>query len=211
MMREGRKRGSKRAWLLAPIVAVLALAGCGGSSPVTSVIDLKSPEVSANGKTGSDVHCGWGAVWLPLEWGDVPAGTNELAIYIGRFKQVKEGSARKLVIPYADLLNRIEPTLHQLPANVLPEGAGWSNLPGSTCPVSARGQRVLVEVLALDRKQTERTLKRGLAIRLTEEALKHPQPIEGPRAAGELTQDTAAIGRLITTYPGPHSLAPSSD
>jgi len=207
MMQEHFKKGIRRVCSLWLLAATLALAGCGSSSPVTSVIDLQSPGVDANGVTQPSVHCGWGAIWVPLEWKGVPEGTKELAIYIGRFKYQKEGNARKLVVPYADLVNQIKPTLRKLPANVLPEGAGWSRTGQITCPPFAQGQRVLVEVFALDRVQEEREMKSRLATRLTEEALADPHPTTGPRSPGKLTEDTAAIGRLVLTYPGPHNLA----
>jgi hypothetical protein len=204
MMREDSKKVAWRAPLLVLVAMALMLAGCGTTSPVTSVINLESPGVKANGATRPSVHCGWGAIWVPLEWGDLPADTKELAIYIGRFKYVNEGGARKLTVPYADLVSEIKPSLRTLSANVLPEGAGWSNVGPTSCPVAKRGQHVLVEVFALDRRQTQREMKQRLAIRLTEEALADPRPSTGPRAPGKLTRDAAAVGRLITTYPGPH-------
>jgi hypothetical protein len=208
MMREESSKAAWRAWIpgLIALTAVLALAGCGGgsSSPVTSVIDLESPGIEANGATRPNVHCGWGAIWLPLEWKGVPEGTKELAIYIGRFKYVNEGGTRKLAVPYADLVSEIKPSLRKLPANVFPEGAGWSNIGPTSCPVAKQGQRVVVEVFALDRRQAQRRMKERLAMRLTEEALADPHPAVGPRSSGKLTRDAAAVGRLITTYPGPH-------
>ena len=196
-------------WGLIAIALTLggSLTGCGGTStatPVTSGIDLKSPGIQANGSTAPNVHCGWGAIWLPLKWETVPKGTKELAIYIGRFKYVNAGGSRKLTVPYADLVSEIKPSLRKLPANVLPEGAGWSKVGPTSCPVAKRGQRVLVEVFALDRRQTQREMKQRLAMRLTEEALADSHPSTGPRAPGKLTRDAAAVGRLLTTYPGPH-------
>ena len=190
------------AWGLGLIAATLALSGCGGgeSSPVTSVIDLKSPGVGADGVIKPTVFCGWGSLWVPLKWGEVPEDTKELAIYIGRFKYVKEGGSRKLVVPFADLVSKFKPTEHQLVANVLPEGVSWSYF-GANC-LPRKGQNILLEVFALDRVH-HRAMKKPLATRLTEEALEHPHPSEGPRSPGELTSDAAAIGRLIATYGPP--------
>lgn len=205
MMREKLKKGMRCALSLGLIAAVLAVTGCGGESqaPVTSVIDLKSPGVNADGTARANTHCGWGAVWVPLEWTGVPEGTEELAIYIGRFKRVEDGS-RKLAVPYADLVSQIDPGLRKLAANELPEGAGWSKIGLVSCPALAKGQRVLVEVFALDCTQDHREMKRRLATRLTEEALADPKPTTDPRAPGKLTRDATAIGRLIIAYPGPH-------
>ncbi|MGE5281259.1 MAG: hypothetical protein ACM3N0_02870 [Chloroflexota bacterium] len=186
------------------LALMLASCGGGGNSPVTSVIDLESPGVNVDGTTRANVHCGWGAIWVPLEWTGVPEGTRELAIYIGRFKHVEDGGTRKLAVPYAVLYSQIEPSLRKLAANTEPEGSGWSRIGQVSCPPVAKGQRVLVEVFALDRVQARREMKRRLATRLTEEALADPRPSDGPRSPGKLTADADAIGRLILDYPGPH-------
>src|SRR6185436_3246664 len=171
---------------LGAVSLALAFPGCGGgeSSPVTSVIDLKSPGVGADGVTKPNVFCGFGSLWVPLEWGEVPEETKELAIYLGRFENVNEDGKRKLVVPFADLVSQVKPTEHKLVANVLPEGASWSYF-GNNC-IPRRGQNILLEVFALDRFGG-RAMKRRLATRLTEEALEHPHPVEEPRSPGKLT------------------------
>ena len=191
-----------RTWSLGLIAIALTLPGCGNGSaaPVTSAIALKSPGVAANGVTKPSVFCGYGSLWIPLEWGEVPESTKELAIYLGRFKYVKEGGARKVVVPFADLVGKFKPTEHRLAANVLPEGVSWSYF-GTNC-LPPKGQNILLEVFALDSIK-QRTVNQQLATRLTEEALKNPHPTEGPRSPGKLTSDTAAIGRLIVTYGPP--------
>src|ERR1051326_8449916 len=109
MMREDSKRGMWR-WALAGLVAVsLALAGCGGSSSTTGVIDLKSPGVEADGVIKPSVSCGAGSLWVPLEWGKLPKDTQELAIFIGRFEYVGEGGKKKVAVPFADLVSKIKP------------------------------------------------------------------------------------------------------
>jgi hypothetical protein len=210
MMREGFKKAARYAWGLGLVAAVLALASCGGGSspPVTSVIDLKSPGLQANGELKPSTRCGWGSLWVPLEWGKLPEDTKELAIYLGRFKYAKENGKRKVVVHFADLVSKFKPTEHRLAANVLPEGVSWSYF-GFNClpPPRGRGQSILLEVFALDRIH-KRAMKRNLATRLTEEALADPNPTEGPRSPGELTGDAVAIGRLITPYTtGPHGVA----
>lgn len=204
MMREGFKKAALPTVALCLIViALLAAGGCGGDSePVTSAIDLKSEGVQANGELKPDVRCGWGSLWIPLEWGEVPKDTKELAIYLGRFKYVKENGRRKVDVKFADLVSKFKPTEHQLVANVLPEGISWSWF-GNNCVPNGKGQHVLLEVFALDQIR-HRTMKRSLATRLTEEALADPNSTEGPRSPGELTEEATGIGRLITTYTGPH-------
>lgn len=202
MMREDFKKAAGCLCALGAVSLALALPGCGSgsSSPVTSVIDLKSPGVGADGVTKQNVFCGFGSLWIPLEWGEVPEGTKELAIYLGRFEYVNDGGKRKLVVPFADLVSQIKPTEHKLVANVLPEGASWSYF-GNNC-IPRKGQNILLEVFAFDRFGG-REMKQRLATRLTEEALEHPHPIEGPRSPGKLTSETAAIGRVIATYGPP--------
>jgi hypothetical protein len=206
MTREALKKAGWRGAVLASIAATVALAGCGGSDPpVTSTIDLKSPKVGANGELNPDVRCGWGSLWIPLEWGEVPEDTKELAILLGRYRYTKENGERKAVVKFADLVSKFKPTEHRLVANVLPEDVTWSSF-GTNCVTQPKGQHILLEVFALDRIR-HRTMNPRLATRLMEEALADPHPTEGPRSPGELTADAAAVGRLFTTFTGPHYLA----
>jgi phosphatidylethanolamine-binding protein (PEBP) family uncharacterized protein len=208
MTREEFKKLARRALGPGLVVAAVALAGCGGGSPSpTSVLDLKSPGLQANGELKPSVRCGWGSLWVPLEWGKLPEGTRELAVYLGRFKDATENGKRKVTVHFADLVSKFSPTEHRLVANVLPEGVNWSYF-GTNClvPPQGKGQSILLEVFALDRIH-QRTMTRKLATRLTEEALADPKPTEGPRSSGELTDDTVAVGRLITPYTtGPHGV-----
>jgi len=205
MLREDAKRVGWHACAFALAVALMALGltGCGESASVTTAIDLKSPGVEANGELKPSVRCGWGSLWIPLEWGDVPDDTEELAILLARFKYPKEGGKQKPTVLFADLVSKFKPTERKLVANVLPEGVSWSWF-GENCVTSAKGQRVLLEVFALDDVR-HRKMDRQLATRLAEEALADPEVTEAPRSEGELTEDAAAVGRLITTnYTGPH-------
>lgn len=188
-------------------LALLAsLGGCGNASsasPAVATIDLKSPGLKANGELKPDVRCGWGSLWVPLEWGKVPEGTKELALYLGRFKYVNEHGERKPVVQFADLVSKFKPTEHRLAANVLPEGVRWSYF-GTNCVIPQGGQHLLLEVFALG-QVGERKITRPLATRLTEEALAHPNSIESAQPPGRPLQDATAVGRLITGYTtGPH-------
>jgi hypothetical protein len=207
MVREDSRKGMWQAWGLGLLAIALVLTSCGSgsSAPVTSVIDLKSPSIGADGATLPDAHCGYGPIWLSLEWETPPEGTKELAIYFARFKYVKgPGNGRKPVLTYADLLSNIKPTLHRLPANVLPDGADWSYI-GQSCPAANTGQTLVAQVFALDRADAPREMKRPLATRLTEEAMADPHPEEAPRSPGKLTRNAVAVGRLIATDGHPQS------
>src|SRR4051794_30312325 len=180
--------------LLGLSVAILVLAGCGGASPgkpALSPIDLESPALHANGELEQSTRCGWGAIWIPIRWGKVPGNTKELAIYFARFKYAHVQSKQRVVVQYADLVSKFEPSQHRLAANVLPEGISWSNF-GASCAPAQGGQRLLLEVFALDRIG-RRLITRPQATRLTEEALAHPQPGEG---AAPLRASRCRVPRL---------------
>jgi hypothetical protein len=199
MRRIGRKIALGGACCLIALALLWLSSGCGSGSTV-SAIDLRSPGVQANGELKPTVRCGWGSLWVPLEWGSVPAGTKELAVLIGRFKYANEGGKRSLAVQFADLVSAFKPSERQLVANVLPEGVSWSYF-GNNCVTPQPGQKLLLEVFALDRVR-QRQITRPLATRLTEEALEDPQPTGSP---GKPVQDATAVGRLITGYTtGPH-------
>jgi hypothetical protein len=197
-----KNSGGKRVlWPLGLIVAILVLAGCGGKStdsPALSAIDLESPGLQANGELKPSTRCGWGAIWIPLRWGKVPGNTRELAVFFGRFKFANEHGKRRVVVQYADLVSKFEPSEHRLVANVLPEGISWSNF-GASCVAARGGQHLLLEVFALDRIG-RRQITRAQATRLTEEALAHPQATEGTPPPGKPLQGATAVGRLVTGY-----------
>jgi hypothetical protein len=195
MMREGLKKATYIAGIAS--LVLLALTGCSGAgSSSLAALDLKSPDVEPNGVTKPGIHCGWGPMWITLEWEKPPDGTKELAIFFGRFKYVKTGDGRKPVVNYADLFSGVKPSLRRLPANEVPEGADWSNI-GTSCPAERTGQRLVAQVLALDQADAPRQLKRPLATQLAEEALAEPHPREPSQSPGPLTGEAVAIGRLI--------------
>lgn len=204
MRRLGRK-ALQQGLVLVVLAAIAAFGGCGSGGPDTETIRLTSAAVDGNGVIKPNFVCGGGSLWLPLDWGPVSSDAKELAIYMGRFKYVKTShGGRKLVVPFADLVSHINPSLRHLVANTIPTGASWSYFGSISC-LPARGQHILQEVFVLDRRQLNRQLKRPLATRLTREALSQDRADPSSRSPGKLTEDTAAIGRLITTYGTPPS------
>jgi hypothetical protein len=205
-MNRKNSEGKEVLWPLGLIAAILVLAGCGGASPdspTLSAIDLKSPALRANGELKPSTRCGWGSLWVPLQWGKVPENTKELAVYLGRFKYANEHDEQRVVVQFADLVSKFKPTEHRLVANVLPEGISWSSF-GTNCVTARRGQHLLLEVFALDRVG-KRLITRAQATRLTEEALAHPQPTGEAQPPSEPVRNATAVGRLITGYTtGPH-------
>lgn len=205
-MNLNNRRGKGALWPLGLIVATLVLAGCGSPSPARpalSAIDLESPALQANGELKPSTRCGWGSLWIPLRWRKLPKDTKELAIYLGRFKYANESGKRKVVVQFADLISKFKPSEHHVIANVLPEGISWSDF-GTNCVTARRGQKLLLEVFALDRIG-RRTITRAQATRLTEEALARAHSSEGSPPPGRPLQGATAVGRLITGYTtGPH-------
>jgi len=193
-------------WSLALVAATLT--SCGGASsdpPALSAIELKSSALRANGELKPSTRCGWGSLWVPLQWGKVPTGTKELAVYLGRFKYANEHGKRRVVVQFADLVSKFSPGERRIVANVLPEGVSWSYF-GTNCVTAQRGQKLLLEVFALDRIGP-RQITRSQATQLTEEALAHRRPTSEGRPPGKPVQDAIAVGRLITGYTtGPHHL-----
>jgi len=142
-------------------------------------------------------------MWLDFKWSKPPDETKELALYFARFKYVNGKHGRKPYLTYADLFSGVKPSLRELPANEVPEGASWSYI-GKSCPEQRSGQVLIAQIFALDRAAAPRQMERPLATRLAEEALAEPDPHEGPRPAGDLTRDALAVGRLSALDGPPH-------
>ena len=196
----GRRTRLRRCLALVALATALGLAGCGGAEPSTARLSLWSPAAGADGVLQPAYRCGGGSLWVPLEWGSIPSGTKELAIYIGRYKYLKEGGQRRLIVPFADLVSHVDPSLPRQRANFFPSrGASWSTF-GVSCPPVRRGQHIMLAVFALDRSERERRLTPALAARLTKEALAGNPTSGEPRAPGALTEDASAIGHLLVTY-----------
>jgi len=186
------------------IAALLALlwasSGCGSGSTNPAAIEFKSPGIRADGFLSPGVHCGWGALWLPLKWGAVPDGTKELAIFIARFKEDSASGRDKPTITYADLIYHVNPTLRRNAANVLPTEAQWSAVGKTSCPTPWGHQKIAQAVFALERTRVRR-LTRQEATRLTEEALqaeRSSKPISGP--PGPLREDATGMGSFVAAY-----------
>ena len=185
-------------WVVGLLAAAFAI-GCGSAPSGTTAISFKSPAVDANGEIRGNVNCGWGSLWLPLEWGPVPPGTEELAIYIGLFRHETINGARKLVVSFGEIISNLDPALRRNRVNTLPNGAAPSYV-GRSCPPVRSGQRVLQEIFALDRVERYRPMNMRLARRLTEEALRSEGIDPDSRSAGPLTEDAVGIGRFIAIY-----------
>src|SRR6476646_7266100 len=208
-MLQGDWWGSRRhaRWPVALAVALM-LAGCGKASSEepanglsdSSKIDCGSPAVGADGVISPRVSCGAGTLWLPLKWGSVPDGTDEIAVYIGRFKYKTVDGARKLIAPFGSLVSGIEPGLHGIAANTFPPGAVPANFGSTSCPLVRKGQNILLGLFAFDTGWAgPGSLEAGFTARLTEEVLGVEQPKASSKSATRLTEKALGVGRVTAT------------
>jgi hypothetical protein len=182
--------------LILALLAAAAAPGCADSgSSGTATIDFRSPAVDATGDIRPAFDCGGGSLWLPLEWGVVPVGTRELAVYMGRYTYKDVDGERKLAITFGILVSKIKPSVHRIPRNTLPEGSTSSYF-GQNCLPERNGQNILHVLFALDHTQP-RELTKPLAIRLTEEALRFRDSAENLRSLGE---GTLGRGQFTANY-----------
>ncbi len=103
--------------------ATLALAGCGGSSAPRhkeAVVTLKSTAMVGRSLPavytcdGRDIH-------PPLEWGAMPAGTGEVALFLIELTPVPRSRVYSVSVDWA--VSGVNPSLHRLAAGQLPRGA----------------------------------------------------------------------------------------
>jgi phosphatidylethanolamine-binding protein (PEBP) family uncharacterized protein len=114
-----RGRGSRGAGAM--VVSALALTACGSSGSTTLPnIPIKSPVIS--GKTlPAQYTCDGRDISPPLEWGAVPAGVGNLALFVVGYTPEPVGQNVKISIAWA--VAGLNPALHRLAAGRLPAGA----------------------------------------------------------------------------------------
>jgi phosphatidylethanolamine-binding protein (PEBP) family uncharacterized protein len=142
----------------------VALAGCGsgGASSTTSAgpsIAFTSPALTPGKVIPARFKCNIRTAWLPLEWGALPAHTQELALYIISFNTPKlaTGGTAKAEIKATALVVGLAPTLHGLTPGKYPRGVhvGVHKVGGegvSICPQKGVTQNLLFRLYALPRK-----------------------------------------------------------
>jgi len=204
----------KSSWAYLGVLTVaLALAGCGQSSSESdppervsaensSTIQFESPGVPADGVIPAKYSCGAGSIWIPLEWGSVPPGTKELAVYLGRYSGGKGGSQRPKV-PFGVLITHIDPSTRDIPAGTLPPNSYWvAHNTFNSCGMPRKGQNMLLQVFALKRPlRTPISMPvSDWATRLTETGLGDDPPPGGPKWVAEITEGALANGQFTATY-----------
>jgi phosphatidylethanolamine-binding protein (PEBP) family uncharacterized protein len=144
----------------------LAIASCGtggGSSQTTPKlprIAFKSPAVTAARIIPARYKCSTRNAWVPLKWGSLPAGTQELALYIVRFGAPKATASGqvKAEVKAEELVVGLKATLRQIKPGKYPHGAlvavhSHKGEVKSVCPPKAGvSENFLFRLYALDHK-----------------------------------------------------------
>ncbi len=148
-------------------MSAAALAGCGsggshhaGTSTRARALEHEiafgSPAVTGGKQIPGGYRCTEGRIWLPLRWGDVPAGTSELVLYVGDYgsrRAVAPGRSLALITARS-LVIGIKPSLHSLAVGAPPKGTHeLTRLGLPVCPPEQRGQEFVFRLYALPRRQ----------------------------------------------------------
>jgi phosphatidylethanolamine-binding protein (PEBP) family uncharacterized protein len=120
--------GIKISLVLSLLVLVFAVAGCGGTAAPSAnsapEIAFQSPVLTASKVIPARYRCNANKIWLPVQWGALPAKTKELVIYVARYSDIKtnpNGATARLLSQA--LIVGLKPTMHELRAGKLPHGA----------------------------------------------------------------------------------------
>jgi hypothetical protein len=130
----------------AALLTTLALAGCGTGAAGTKTIKqasipFGSPAISGKNTIPAKYTCDGKDISPPLGWGQVPAGTKEVALFVLGLTPTPSGGS-SIAINWA--VGGVDANLHKLAAGHLPKGTNvGANSDGSygykVCP--AKGTR----------------------------------------------------------------------
>jgi phosphatidylethanolamine-binding protein (PEBP) family uncharacterized protein len=141
----------------------LISAGCGSGGSTTPsanvpVVAFGSPALAGSRVIPARFKCNNRDVWLPLQWGELPANTQELAMYIARFGSIKqvEGKVTAEVKASAVIVG-IKPSLRKLSLGKYPPGVlvgihAPNNANASICPPKGTRQNLMFRIYALPHK-----------------------------------------------------------
>lgn len=150
---------------LSVLALVLVLSGCGGTTPSNGAaekptIHLTSSALVGGRQVSAHYRCNPRIDWLPLKWGELPARTREVVLYIVRFgspKATHEGRV-KAPIEGEAIVAGLKPTLRGLAPGKFPAGAriaihrATNGHFVSICPPSGTQTNLLYRVYALSQK-----------------------------------------------------------
>jgi phosphatidylethanolamine-binding protein (PEBP) family uncharacterized protein len=185
---------SVKIFAAAVLLVGFALTGCGSATSGTTATPVKTipfrSAAVAHGALPERYTCDGRNISPPLEWGNVPSSTKELALLvIGLVPSATSGSYN-VSIEWA--VAGLNPNLHHLAAGRLPPGAylgGTSSGKArySVCPAPGKGQVY------------------NFALYAVPTAVKIPQRFEGIQVLGQIGSEGAsapasAIGSFQTIY-----------
>lgn len=145
---------------LSVLAFVLALAGCGTTSSNKAekpTIEFTSSALAYGLQIANHYRCDPRVDWLPLKWGELPARTRELVLYIVRYgtpKSVKNGRI-KVPVEGEAIVAGLKPTLRGLTPGRFPAGTriaihrAANGEPISICPPSGQRTNILYRIYAL--------------------------------------------------------------
>jgi phosphatidylethanolamine-binding protein (PEBP) family uncharacterized protein len=150
------------------VLAAAILAGCGGGTNTAAklppiarkpTIRFASSAVHRGKPIPTSFHCDPHTNWLPLSWGALPRGTQELALYVVRFggPETSPSGTVKAAIEGEAVVVRLPPTLHRLAPGKFPAGAlvAVHTVEGhatSICPPQGVRENMLFRLYALPHK-----------------------------------------------------------
>jgi phosphatidylethanolamine-binding protein (PEBP) family uncharacterized protein len=143
------------------LLATLALAGCGTSSPPATKlqgtgnvpkISFKSAAIKASANRGPEIParytCDGENVSPPLEWGAVPPHTGQLILFVLGATPLPGKSSYTISVEWA--MAGIDPALHHLAAGQVPQGANVGLNPNNTHRYSICPERGQLEQYAFE-------------------------------------------------------------
>ncbi len=163
---------------------VVVIAGCGGGATSASerpAILFGTPVLTAKDQIPGRYRCDTRNVWVPLRWRGLPAGTQELVLYMVRFGNptARTGGQVKAEIKAEALLVGLKPTLEGLSPGKFPAGSTLgihapTTQKVSICPPRGVTQNLLFRLYALPHKMhvNKGTQNVDLVSKLNKEALR---------------------------------------
>jgi phosphatidylethanolamine-binding protein (PEBP) family uncharacterized protein len=136
----------------AVLLTALVLAGCGSSATTRDVPKIVFKSAAVHGASlPARYTCDGRDISPPLEWGAVPAGTGNLALFVVAFKPAPSTKTYKASVAWA--VAGINPKLHKLAAGRLPRGAYLGLASGgrrySVCPAKGTREQYQFELYGL--------------------------------------------------------------